>query len=285
MTRLAKSEFGNMKKSSDWVRQPALDKMLDQLVEERGCTPAELIPYDAGQALGIETSGEFYKKVRDWKQRRAAEHDVPVMEVPPHVQADFRETVDRFAGEAMTSFLRAVRGVGGDLNRVATLRVADAERRAEDAQAEVNGLLDHWTAAEADRDAALARVAELEQAAADARRREEALTVRLDERDALLQALRPETTTNVTAATTPPIPGVDRASAGNGDDADRQVGDLTVLNADTAAANLPVAEAAADEPEQPPAIDADHLKSGQAEMPLVTSDDADQADVAGDDPG
>ena len=116
MARLASSEFGTMKKSSDWVRQPGLDKKLDHLVEERGCTPAELIPYDAAKALDIEPSGEFYRKVRDWKQRRAAESDAPVMEVPPHVQAEFRETVDRFAAEAMSSFLRAVRGVGGDLD-------------------------------------------------------------------------------------------------------------------------------------------------------------------------
>lgn len=61
MGRLAESEFGNMKKSSDWVRQQDLDKKLDQLVEERGCTPAELIPYDAAKALGIEPSGEFYR--------------------------------------------------------------------------------------------------------------------------------------------------------------------------------------------------------------------------------
>ena len=37
--------------------------------------------------------------------------------------------------------------------------------------------------------------------------------------------------------------------------------------------------------EQPPATKADRPKGGQAEMPLVTSDDADQADVAGDDRG
>lgn len=141
MARLAESELGVMKKSSEWVRQPGLDKMLDQLVEERGCTPAELIPYDAAKALDIEPSGEFYRKVRDWKQRRAAECDAPVMEVPPHVQAEFRETVDRFANDAMADFVRAVRLIGGDLNRSAMLRVADAERRAEDARAEIDGLL------------------------------------------------------------------------------------------------------------------------------------------------
>lgn len=161
------------------------------------------------------------RMVRDWKQRHAAEHDAPVMEVLPHVQAEFRETIDRFAGEAMTSFLRVMRSVGGDLNRVATLRITDAERRADDAQAEVNGLLDFWTAAEAERDAALARVAELEQSPADARHQEQALTVRLDERDALLKALRPETTTNAKAAITPRMPGEDPAPDGNGNDADR----------------------------------------------------------------
>lgn len=211
MARLAESEFGIMKKSSDWVRQPDLDKMLDQLVEERGCTPAELIPYDAAKALGIEPSGEFYRKMRDWKQRRAAECDAPVMEVPPHVQAEFRETVDRFANDAMADFVRAVRLIGGDLNRSAMLRVADAERRAEDARAEVDGLLDHWTTAEAERDAARNRVAELEHALADTQRREEALIVRLEERDALLRRVKLTTadTATIIADEAPPVGSID----------------------------------------------------------------------------
>ncbi|GGB23255.1 hypothetical protein GCM10011380_11190 [Sphingomonas metalli] len=282
MARLASSEFGNMKKSSDWVRQPGLDKKLDHLVEERGCTPAELVPYDAAKALDIKPSGEFYRKVRDWKQRRAAENDAPVMEVPPHVQAEFRETVDRFAAEAMSSFLRAVRGVGGDLNRVATLRITDAEHRADEAQAEVNGLLDHWTAAEAQRDAALARIAELEQALADARRREEVATVRLEERDALLRALRPGTSDNGSAAIMPSVPVADRASVG--DDDNRQVGDVAI-DASSASAGQSVADVDADGPEQPPVIYTDHPEGGQVEMPLVTNDDAGQADVGGDSRG
>lgn len=282
MARLASSEFGNMKKSSDWVRQPGLDKKLDHLVEERGCTPAELIPYDAAKALDIEPSGEFYRKVRDWKQRRAAENDTPVMEVPPHVQAEFRETVDRFAAEAMSSFLRAVRGVGGDLDRVATLRITDAERRADEAQAEVNGLLDHWTAAEAQRDAALARIAELEQALADARRRDEVAAVRLEERDALLRALRPGTSDNGSAAIMPSVPVADRASVGADDN--RQVGDVAI-DASSGSAGQSVADVDADGPEQPPVIYTDRPEGGQVEMPLVTNDDAGQADVGGDSRG
>jgi len=277
MGRLAESEFRNMKKSSEWVRQPGLDKKLDQLVEERGCTPAEVIAYDAAKALGIEPSGDFYKKVRDWKQRRAAEHDVPVMEVPPQVQAEFRETVDRFAAEAMSSFVRAVRGVGGDLNRVATLRIGDAERRADDAQAEVNGLLDHWTAAEAQRDAALARVTDLEKALADARRREEVAVVRLEERDALLKALRPEPRSKGSAIT-PSAPGANLASDGN--DGDRQVGNMAI-DASSVTADQAVADV--EGPKQSTVGDADRPEGGQVEMPLGISDNAGQADVGGED--
>ncbi|WP_375271094.1 hypothetical protein [Sphingomonas sp.] len=278
MARLADSEFGNMKKSGDWVRQPGLDKKLDQLVEERGCTPAEVIPYDAAKALEIEPSGEFYRKVRDWKQRRAAENHAPVMEVPPHVQAEFRETVDRFAAEAMSSFLRAVRSVGGDLDRVATLRITDAERRADDAQAEVNGLLDHWTDAEAQRDAALAKVADLEEALADAKRRADVLTVRLEERDALFKALRAGTPDKVAAAITPSAPDADHATVD--DDGDRLVSEVA-NDASTALAEEPVADSVADEQEQAPAIDARRATEDQVEMPLGVSDDADQADKAG----
>jgi len=282
MIRLASSEFGNMKKSSDWVRQPALDKMLDQLVEERGCTPAELVTYDAAKALEIEPSGEFYKKVRDWKQRRAAERHAPVMEVPPHVQADFRETVDRFANDAMASFLHAVRLIGGDLNRTATLRVADAERRAEDAQAEVNGLLDHWTAAEAARDAAMARVAELEQALADSQRREDVLTARLEERDAFLKSVKLAASKIETAV--PAVTDIEPSAKGGDGTRDRQTSDV-LIDIAPVPANQPVADTPAGEPERPTAIAADRPKGGQAAMQSVTSDDAVQADVAGDDPG
>lgn len=261
MDRFANSEFGNMKKSSEWVRQPGLDKMLDQLVEERGCTPAELVPYDAAKALGIEPSGEFYKKVRDWKQRRAAERDEPIMEVPPHVQAEFRESLDRFTGEAMNNFLNALRMIGGDFNRNATLRIADAERRAGDAQAGENAMLDLWAATEAERDAALVKVAELNTALSDSRHREEVMTVRLQERDALLKALRLETTENGPAAVTPPMPGGDAAHAGD---------DRKGLIADAAV-----------KPDQPPAIEAEHPQGAQGVMPLVTQVADDQADVAG----
>lgn len=270
-----------MKKSSEWVRQAALDKMLDQLVEERGCTPAELIAYDAAKALGIEPSGEFYKKFRDWKQRRVAERDAPVMEVPPHVQADFRETVDHFAGEAMTAFLRAVRVIGGDLNRTAMLRVADAERRAEDAQAEVNSLIDHWTEAEAKRDTATARVAELEQALEDAQRREDVLTARLEERDALLKMVK--LAASDSAALAPAVEDSRPPVNGTGD-RDRQVSD-GLVDVDPVPADQPVADISADEPEQLAAIPTDQPKGGQAEMPLVTTKDADKAPVDGDDKG
>lgn len=149
-------------------------------------------------------------------------------------------------------------------------------------RAEVNGLLDHWTAAEAQRDAALARIAELEQALADARRREEVATVRLEERDALLRALRPGTSDNGSAAIMPSVPHADRASVG--DDDNRQVGDVAI-DASSASAGQSVADVDADGPEQPPVIYTDHPEGGQVEMPLVTNDDAGQADVGGDSRG
>ena len=282
MIRLADSEFGNMKKSGNWVRQAALDTMLDQLVEERECTPAELNPYDAAKALDVEPNGEFYKKVRDWKQRHSAESDSQVMEVPPHVQAEFRETVDRFAGDAMNSFLRAVRTVGSDLDSAATLRVGDAERRADESLAEVNSLLDSWTDAEAKRDAALARVAELEQALADAERREGILTVRLDERVELIKALKLEMASDSVALVTPHGTGVQSDPVNEGIDA-------SSLDRGEIDASAPVATAPADQPvatrQQPSAAETTVPMSGQREMPDVTSDAADEADDSGYDHG
>lgn len=283
MARLAESEFGTMKKSSDWVRQPGLDKKLDHLVEERGCTPAELIPYDAAKALDIEPSGEFYKKVRDWKQRRAAETDAPVIEVPPRVQAEFRETIEHFSSEAMASFLRAVRAVSGDLDRVAALRVADAERRADDARTEANDYLDRWTAAEGQRDTALAEMDKLEQAFVEAQHRGNDLFIRLEEREALLQQLL-ETPNRGLAVTSPVAPTGQQSLSEGRDEYDRPVGGVTVIDTGTPLAETPVADAVANEPGKP-AVEEDHFTSGQVEMPLVTNDAADRATGDGDDLG
>lgn len=283
MARLANSEFGNMKKSSEWVRQPGLDKKLDHLVEERGCTPAELVPYDASKALDIEPSGEFYKKVRDWKQRRAAENDTPVMEVPPHVQAEFRETIDRFAAEAMNSFLRAVRGVGGDLDRVAALRVADAERRADDARTEANDYLDRWTAAERERDTALAEMAKLEQAFVEAQHRGNELFIRLQEREALLEKLL-ETPKMGLAATSPVVSRGQQSPSESRNEYDRSVGGITVIDAGIPLTESSVAASAAKEPDEP-LIEEDHSTTGQVEMPLIKNDAANQAQDDGDDLG
>lgn len=275
MARLAESEFGIMKKSSDWVRQPGLDKMLDQLVEERGCTPAELIPYDAAKALDIEPSGEFYKKVRDWKQRRAAECDTPVMEVPPHVQAEFRKTVDRFADDAMNSFVHAVRLIGGDFNRTTMLRVAAAERRAEDARAEADSLLDQWTAAEAERDAAQIRAAELVHALADAQRREEALIVRLEERDALLRMVKLTTAdaaATVIADEAPPVGSID-------DNHESYPGDAMVVDPSTTRSKHDGAE-----PDVMAGVSADPTRVADEAPSLSTVSERDEAEMASTNP-
>ncbi|PAV93532.1 hypothetical protein WR25_23378 [Diploscapter pachys] len=80
----------------------------------------------------------------------------------------------------------------------------------------------------------------------------------------------------------PSVPHADRASVG--DDDNRQVGDVAI-DASSASAGQSVADVDADGPEQPPVIYTDHPEGGQVEMPLVTNDDAGQADVGGDSRG
>lgn len=226
-----------MKKSTEWVRQPALDKMLDQLVEDRGCTPAELNIYDAAKVLEIEPNGEFYKKVRDWKKRRTAESERPTVEVPAHVHADLQAMFDQLSSDGMSRVLRAVGELAGVANRHATSRIADAERQADDARAEVDELVDRWTDAETKRDAAFVKIDELEADLADVLRREERLLIRLEERDRLLDVLE--------------------AKLGG------KVG-LTVISA-------------TDSPEKPSDTAVDPIQEGQREIPFDTSADDDRS--------
>lgn len=198
-----------MKLSNEWVRQPDLDKMLDRLVDEKTWDPARQAICRAAKILQVEANSSFYSKARDWKKRREAEANQPVLEVSPKVLEAFKSAIDEFAEKATDSFCHGMRSFNGDVERAANLRIASANQRAEHAEEEVDLLISNWNAADGEVRALTKRITELEAALADAGRREEHLKGRLHERGGLLDPDRKGTAEEPaknTAAVTSAVP-------------------------------------------------------------------------------
>jgi len=181
-----------VKDSYEWVRQPMVDKAADEVVAARGCTPTEVTPYQVARHLGCEPNGALYAKVRDWRRRRQDEIGLAAIDMPAGAETDFRAMLEQLTLQAVDHFVRTVRMVSGDLDRTAAMRVADAERRRVEAESETAEVLDLCQKAEAELSAATVRIDALEDALAQAQRREDVLRGRLDQREA--DAARHDTT-------------------------------------------------------------------------------------------
>lgn len=196
-----------MKDSHEWVRQPMVDKAADEIVAARGCTPAEVTPYQVAKHLSCEPNGSLYAKVRDWRRRRQDEMGLAAIDMPAGAEADFRALLEQLTMQALDHFVRTVRLVGGDLDRTAAMRVADAERRRVEAESETAEVLDLCQKAEAELLATTVRIGALEDALAQAQRREDVLRGRLDQREADAArhdtAVEPEKVAVATGATGP----------------------------------------------------------------------------------
>lgn len=143
--------------------------------------------------LGCEPNGALYAKVRDWRRRRQEELGLAAIDVPPGAESGFRAILDQLTADATDHFVRTIRLVGSDIDRSAALRVTDAERRRNEAQAETAEVLELCQRAEAALAAAMARIGALEQTLAEAQRREDVLRGRLEQREA--DAARPDVST------------------------------------------------------------------------------------------
>jgi hypothetical protein len=182
-----------VKNSNEWVRQPMVDKAADEITAGQKCTPAEVTPYQVAKRLDCEPNGALYAKVRDWRRRRQDEMGLVAIDLPAGAETEFRAMLENLTTEATDHFVRTVRMVGSDLDRTAALRIADAERRRVEAESETAEVLELCQHAELDLGAANTRIGELEEALAQAQRREDMLRGRLEQRDA--DAAKPGTTT------------------------------------------------------------------------------------------
>ncbi len=181
-----------MKSSDEWVRQPVVDKAADEIVAARGCTPGEVTPYQVAKRLACEPNGSLYAKVRDWRQRQQDAMGLAAIDMPVGAEAGFRALLEQLTLQAVDHFVRTVRTVGGDLDRTAAMRVADAERRRVEAESGTAEVLDLCQKAEAELAAAIVRIGALEDALAQAQRREDVLRGRLEQRET--DAARHDTT-------------------------------------------------------------------------------------------
>ncbi|WP_294392976.1 hypothetical protein [uncultured Sphingomonas sp.] len=161
-----------------------VDKAADEVVAARGCTPAEVTPYQVARHMACEPNGALYAKVRDWRRRWQDATGLAPIDVPAGAEAGFRAMLEQLTAQAIDHFVRTVRMVGGDLDRAAAMRVADAERRRVEAESETAEVLDLCQKAEVELAVATAKIGALEDALAQAQRREDVLHGRLGQREA-----------------------------------------------------------------------------------------------------
>lgn len=173
-----------MKNSKDWIRQPMVDEAADAFVATGEYDVSDVTAYQVGKALGCEPNGALHAKVRDWRRRRQDQTASSAIEVPTEAEAEFGGVLDRMTGESKAVFRRTIQQVGGEVERTMMPRVVDAERRRDAAEAETDKVLELWQKTEAELSDALLKIGELEQAAVEARLREERLIGRLEQRAA-----------------------------------------------------------------------------------------------------
>lgn len=172
-----------MTSSSEWIHQADVDQAGDGILAESKATLATITAYQVAKVFDRSANSSLYAKFRDWRARRQAEATsaAATIDVPPEVEANIRAIFDRHNSEGIEACLNAVRTVGGNLDRVMTMRVTVAERRAEKAETETTEVLAIGEMTEEELRAATIRIAELETAVADGQRREDRLAGRIEQ--------------------------------------------------------------------------------------------------------
>ncbi len=231
--------------SNEWKHQPDVDRAGDEILAEGKVTLDTITAYQVAGRLGRSANPVLYAKFRDWRARRQADAEPVTVDLPPEVEAEIRAIFDRLSTDGVNACLGAVRTVGSNLDRVAMLRVTFAERRADVAEAEVTTVLALGETAENERHAAMIRIGELEQALADAQRREDRLAGRLEQREVDLAAALQNRTRGDTSASTPPADSADCDGVSNTVDAPDRVESVDAGDAGDAAGTCPAQSAAA----------------------------------------
>lgn len=251
----------------------------DRIVEETGVSPSEVSGYAVSMAaFGRKPNGDFYVHFEEWLKLRRAVPGAPPADMPAEAAAELEQWTDYLKSQITQRVTSIVRDIAGSFDQTTAMRVGALERLNADQARRGQAVIATLVETEAELGEAQARIAALSDELRQEREQVQRLLGRLDERDALLGAFRPVTTADAGARATL-LTVTDTAAVGI--DTDHPSGDDTSEIATLA--DQPVDRAVASE--QPPAIEADHPMDGQVEMPLDASNDADPADMAGDDQG
>lgn len=149
-----------MKEQAEWNTQEKVDEAADAELAERNCAIGDVKGYWIAKRLGTSPGGGLYKMVEDWKARREKENagSDPQVFFPPEGEAELSAVLDHSKAEVMARVARIYCEHFSAVDRAAAARDADRDRKLRGAQDELRSVLDHWEKAEADRDAALAQL-------------------------------------------------------------------------------------------------------------------------------
>lgn len=177
-----------MKTSEAWLRKDDLIQQLDEWAKVDGVDIATAKAYPAAKALGLEANGKFYACFKSWRKDRLAENAAPFLDPSPAVRESVGKVIASSAQDLLSEVLHQIGLANGSVNQAAELRIVAAERRAEEAEAEVDQLVQNWTEAEAQRDDLKGQVEALTAQLSDLQGQYARLEGRLEEREHLSSA-------------------------------------------------------------------------------------------------
>lgn len=250
----------------------------DRIVEETGVSPSEVSGYAVSKtAFGKKPNGDFYILFEEWLKLRQAVPGAPPADMPAEAAAALEQWADHLKAQIMQRVTGIVREVAGSFEQTTALRVGALERLNADQVRRGQAVIATLIETEAELGEEQARVASLTDELKQEREQVQRLLGRLEERDNLLKALRPEAAAHCGAPVSPAT--LDNKAALRGGSGDVSL-PLTRDFSDTAQPVVPN-----EQPDQPSAIETGHSPDGQVEMPLVTSVGTDRTIDGGDDHG
>ena len=261
----------------------------DKIVNETGVNPSEVTGYAVSMAaFGRKPNGDFYTHFEQWLKQRRAVPGAPPVDMPAKAAAELEEWSDQLKAQIMQRVTAIVRSVAGTFEQTTTLRVVALERLCADQSRRNQEVLGTLVDTEAELETARTQIAVLTGELQQERDRVQRLLGRLEERG-VLPAVASGAADGQEASATPtgaPRPDmtavVDALANGMPDHAEVAADDGNetdaLMTADTTGDTI-------SRTDQPSDIPTDRPTGGQAGVPPVTNDAADQADVGGDDQG
>lgn len=252
----------------------------NKIVEKTGISPSEVSGYAVSMAaFGRKPNGDFYLLFDKWLEHCQAMPGAPPVDMPADAAAELEQWTDHLKVEIKQRVTGIVRGVAGSFEQTTAMRIIALERLCADQARRNSEVIETLVETEAELDDAQTRIRVLTDDLQKEREQVQRLLGRLEERDALFQALWPREGADSVAPTAPNDPGEEQIFNSDVDDdsdaaVDDAIADVTVP------AGSPVVEAvntetAHDDGETDPMVTAYEPATGlgQVEMPLSIAPD------------